>query len=308
MANTLPPAPISTTDLNSYQWKDWFRKLQVYVTGVSSFLWSTIDFSGSSITDIVDRQHNDLQVLQGGLSGDYYHLSSIDYIGNGIGALVRTTSPTLVTPILGTPTSGNLVNCTFPASVTNSSISISAGGVLSGAGGGTVTAAGLGVPTGSGTSSGTNTGDQTSIVGISGTMAQFDTAVTDGNIVYQSQALGTPTSGDLTNCTNVPLNSITGLASGISTFLGTANSANLRTAVTDETGTGALVFADTPTLVTPVLGAATATSVASGTLKATSAAGYISSDGSTGYTGTVTSASLVGKTITIKDGIITGFA
>lgn len=387
MANTLPPAPISTTDLNSYQWKDWFRKLQVYVTGVSSLLWSTIDFSGSSITDIADRQHNDLQVLQGGLSGDYYHLSSIDYIGNGIGALVRTTSPTLVTPILGTPTSGvltnctgtaagltagnattaascsgnaatvttnanltghvtsvgnaavlgsftmaqldtavndgnvvfqgaalgtpssgTLTNCTFPSTVTNSSISISSGGVLSGAGGGTVTAAGLGVPTGSGTCSGTNTGDQTSIVGISGTMAQFDTAVTDGNIVYQSQALGTPTSGDLTNCTNVPLNSITGLASGISTFLGTANSANLRTAVTDETGTGALVFADTPTLVTPVLGAATATSVASGTLKATSAAGYISSDGSTGYTGTVTSASLVGKTITIKDGIITGFA
>lgn len=32
----------------------------------------------------------------------------------GSGALVFATSPTLVTPILGTPTSGNLVNCTFP--------------------------------------------------------------------------------------------------------------------------------------------------------------------------------------------------
>lgn len=32
---------------------------------------------------------------------------------------------------------------------------------------------------------GTNSGDQTSIVGLTGTMAQFDTAVTDGNIVYQ---------------------------------------------------------------------------------------------------------------------------
>jgi hypothetical protein len=32
--------------------------------------------------------------------------------------------------------------------------------------------------------SGTNTGDQTSIVGITGTKAQFDTAVSDGNIVY----------------------------------------------------------------------------------------------------------------------------
>lgn len=34
------------------------------------------------------------------------------------------------------------------------------------------------------TLSGTNTGDQTSIVGITGTKAQFDTAVTDGNILY----------------------------------------------------------------------------------------------------------------------------
>lgn len=38
----------------------------------------------------------------------------------------------------------------------------------------------------SGTSSGTNTGDQTSIVGITGTKAEFDTACTDGNFAYQS--------------------------------------------------------------------------------------------------------------------------
>jgi hypothetical protein len=36
--------------------------------------------------------------------------------------------------------------------------------------------------------SGTNTGDQTSIVGITGTKAQFDTAVTDGNIMYVGDA------------------------------------------------------------------------------------------------------------------------
>lgn len=39
-------------------------------------------------------------------------------------------------------------------------------------------------PSGSGTSTGSNTGDQTSIVGITGTKAQFDTAITDGNILY----------------------------------------------------------------------------------------------------------------------------
>ena len=39
-----------------------------------------------------------------------------------------------------------------------------------------------------GNTSGTNTGDQTSIVGITGTKAQFDTAVTDGNFAYSGGA------------------------------------------------------------------------------------------------------------------------
>jgi hypothetical protein len=57
-------------------------------------------------------------------------------------------------------------------------------------------------------------------------------------------------------------NDVSGLAAGVATFLGTPSSANLASAVTDETGTGALVFANTPTLVTPELGAATGTSIA----------------------------------------------
>ena len=47
---------------------------------------------------------------------------------------------------------------------------------------------------------------------------------------------------------------ITSLGAGVAGFLGTPSSANLITAVTDETGTGALVFATSPTFVTPVLG------------------------------------------------------
>ena len=39
------------------------------------------------------------------------------------------------------------------------------------------------------------------------------------------------------------------------------NSAGLRAALSDETGTGAAVFADTPTLIAPILGAATGTSL-----------------------------------------------
>ena len=38
----------------------------------------------------------------------------------GTGSFVGSTSPTLVTPVLGTPTSGNLVNCTgYPVLDTN---------------------------------------------------------------------------------------------------------------------------------------------------------------------------------------------
>jgi hypothetical protein len=47
---------------------------------------------------------------------------------------------------------------------------------------------------------------------------------------------------------------ITALGAGVATWLGTPSSANLAAAVTDETGSGALVFANSPTLTTPVLG------------------------------------------------------
>jgi hypothetical protein len=49
--------------------------------------------------------------------------------------------------------------------------------------------------------------------------------------------------------------------SGVGTFLATPSSANLAAAVTDETGSGALVFATSPTFTTPVLGVAAATSL-----------------------------------------------
>jgi hypothetical protein len=46
---------------------------------------------------------------------------------------------------------------------------------------------------------------------------------------------------------------LSSLGSGVATWLGTPSSANLASAVTDETGTGSLVFASSPTLTTPRL-------------------------------------------------------
>jgi hypothetical protein len=59
----------------------------------------------------------------------------------------------------------------------------------------------------------------------------------------------------LSNSTGLPLaTGIAGFGAGITSFLATPSSANLLGAVTDETGTGSLVFATSPTLVTPNLG------------------------------------------------------
>jgi hypothetical protein len=71
-------------------------------------------------------------------------------------------------------------------------------------------------------------------------------------------ALGTPASATLTNATGLPISTgVSGLGTGVATFLATPSSANLATSVTDETGSGNLVFATSPTLVTPILGTPT---------------------------------------------------
>jgi hypothetical protein len=136
-------------------------------------------------------------------------------------------------------------------------------------------------------------------------------------------ALGTPTSGVLTNCTGLPIANTTGtlavakggtgitsFGTGIDTFLGTPSSANLRAALTDETGTGVAVFATsptitTPTLVTPVLGVATGTSLSTTgnqTITGTGKQGY-----ATGSGGAVVQATnkATGVTLNTSNGQIT---
>ena len=127
------------------------------------------------------------------------------------------------------------------------------------------------------TSSGTTLARTTVLSNSSGTQPSalsFSAGTKDVFVTYPSSksinldasgnatALGTPVSATLTNATGLPISSgVSGLGSNVATFLATPSSANLAAALTDETGSGANVFATSPTLVTPVLGVASATSV-----------------------------------------------
>jgi hypothetical protein len=173
----------------------------------------------------------------------------------GSGAAVFANSPTLVTPALGTPSA--LVG----TNITGTAAGLTAGNVT--------TNANL-------TGAITSTGNATVLGSFSS--ANLAGALTDetgsGSAVFATSPtlvtpiLGTPQSGVATNLTGLPLTTgvtgtlpvanggtgITSFGSGVATWLGTPSSANLAAAVTDETGTGALVFANSPTLVTPALG------------------------------------------------------
>jgi hypothetical protein len=194
----------------------------------------------------------------------YYNGSSWIFLVDASTAQTLDTktlnSPVLVTPALGTPASGVMTN------VTGTAAGLTAGNVTTNANlTGHVTSVGNAAVLGSFTS------------------AQLAAALTNetgtGVAVFNdtptliAPILGTPTSGVATNLTGTASGLTAGTVTtnanltghvtsvGNAAVLGSFTSAQLAAALTNETGTGVAVFNDTPTLITPVLGVATATSI-----------------------------------------------
>lgn len=82
MANALPPPPTKAPD-GSFAWMDWYNKLQQFVSQGGIVPWANIDFTGSNLADIVNKPHNILSGLQGGTTGEYFHLTSAEYAALG---------------------------------------------------------------------------------------------------------------------------------------------------------------------------------------------------------------------------------
>lgn len=103
-------ATLTTSDITTNNFTTAKHGFVPKGTNVGNFLkddgtWASIPGGGDALTSSPLSQFASTTSAQ---------LAGVMSDETGTGALVFANTPTLVTPILGTPTSGNLANCTFP--------------------------------------------------------------------------------------------------------------------------------------------------------------------------------------------------
>lgn len=264
-------------------------------TGVTSLSFGTTGLTPSSPTTGAVVAAGTLVAANGGTSFSTYATGDLIYASaaNTLSKLAAGTDTYLLTMAGGVPSwaaapatgvtswSGGTTGLT-PSSPTTGAVVLA--GTLAVANGGTgITSFGTGVATALGIN-----------VGSAGAFVTFD------------GALGTPSSGTLTNATGLPISTgVSGLGANVATWLGTPSSANLLAAVTDETGTGPLVFAASPTLTgTALANNITASGVVTGASVTASNAMFINSQTvAVDYTIAVGYNALSAGPVTVNSGI-----
>lgn len=91
MADIIPPTPVGG-QFGSYTWQDWYEKVRRAINNSSTISWSQItDFTGSNLTSLQTRLHNDLQSIQGSSTGtDRGHVP----LGGAAGRILTKTTST----------------------------------------------------------------------------------------------------------------------------------------------------------------------------------------------------------------------
>lgn len=96
MATLIPPSPVGVP-MGSTVWNQWLETVrQVVNASASGVLWANINFAGSNLTDLATRNHNNLQSIQGGTAGEYYHLTNTQHT-RATSVISSTTDPTTAT-------------------------------------------------------------------------------------------------------------------------------------------------------------------------------------------------------------------
>jgi hypothetical protein len=77
MARIPIPPPPDPSNKDPAALAGWYVRIKDVINSLkNSITWALLDFTGSNITDILTRNHNDLQNIQGGSVTEKYHLTA----------------------------------------------------------------------------------------------------------------------------------------------------------------------------------------------------------------------------------------